>query len=61
MDGSLIFHNYYLIYAERLAEPFWILHLLSSKKWFDANTFIPAYFEACRRAGIKKVTILTYY
>lgn len=39
-----------------LTMPDWIL-ILSEKRWFDANTFIPAYYEACRRAGIKKITM----
>lgn len=46
----------YAIYENRLAEGDWLLHLMG-KVWFDANTFIPAYFDACRRVGIKKVTI----
>lgn len=59
--GDMCFHNgRYDIEAERLKEDDWIIHLME-KAWFDANTFIPAYFEACRRAGVKKVEILTTY
>lgn len=50
----------YTIEAIRLKEEDWIIHLME-KKWFDANTFIPAYFEACKRAKIKEVTIQTFY
>ena len=32
----------------------WLIHLME-KRWFDANTFIPAWFEACRRARVKTV------
>lgn len=46
----------YDIVADRLDEGDWIRHLMT-KAWFDANTFLPAYFEACKRAGISKVTI----
>ena len=59
--GDMCFHNSrYYIDADRLKESDWIIHLMG-KVWFDANTFLPAYFEACRRAGIKKVTITTIY
>ena len=50
----------YEIGSDRLNEDDWILHLMQ-KRWFDANTFIPAYFEACRRKGIPVVMIRTYY
>lgn len=51
--GSMIFQNFYRIDSELLEESNWILHLMLTKNWFDANTFIPAYFEACKGAGIK--------
>ena len=38
----------------------WILQC-ADKRWFDANTFIPAYFEACRRKGFKLVSIRVSY
>ena len=38
----------------------WLLHL-SAKRWFDANTFIPAYFEACRRAGLRNIKMIVDY
>lgn len=34
----------------------WAEHLME-KRWFDANTFLPAYFAACRRAGVNGVII----
>ena len=53
-DGDMACGNYF-IDKERLAEN-WIGHMMG-KKWFDANTFIPAYVEACRRAGVRQVNI----
>ena len=50
----------YDITADRLMEDDWIIHLME-KAWFDANTFLPAYFQACYRAKIKAVKILTHY
>ena len=50
----------YLIQAGQLREKDWILHMME-KKWCNLNTFIPAYFEACSRAGIKEMSILTNY
>ena len=45
----------YFIDSHRLSEE-WVEHLMG-KNWFDANTFIPAYVEACRRAGVRQVNI----
>lgn len=50
----------YYIEADKLRKDDWILHCME-RRWFDANTFIPAYWEACRRAGIKKVTMRIEY
>lgn len=50
----------YEIDSDRLDEDDWILHCMS-KRWFDANTFIPAYFEACRRKGLKFVQMRISY
>jgi hypothetical protein len=58
-DGSISF-DYYSIAKNRLSEPDWIIHLMD-KKWFDLNDFMPVYFEACVRAKIFKVEILTQY
>lgn len=60
-EGDMSFHNdRYYISHDRLKEDDWILHLMG-KGWFDANTFLPAYFEACRRNGIKVVKIRIQY
>lgn len=59
-DGDLIGWGYYLIDCNRLKEDDWLLHLMS-KALFDANTFIPAYMAACRRAGVKEVTMKMSY
>ena len=58
-DLTHIKRDYYISH-DRLSEDDWLLHLIT-KGWFDANTFLPAYFEACKRAGIKEVTIKTTY
>ena len=50
----------YQIGAGRLSEPDWILHL-EEKIWFDANTFMPAYFAALRMTGRSSITIKTAY
>lgn len=54
--GNMCHNRGYDIAANRLSESDWLSHLME-KVWFDANTFLPAYFEACRRAGIEKLTI----
>lgn len=46
----------YYIGAERLGTENWLCHM-AGKKWVNFNTFIPAYIEACRRAGVKTVKI----
>lgn len=50
----------YTIEASRLNEKNWILHMME-KSWVNLNTFMPAYFEACRRAGIQELPILIHY
>jgi hypothetical protein len=57
-DGDLEHINRYYIEKERLAEN-WLDHM-REKKWNDMNKFVPAYLEACRRAGVKMVKV-TYY
>lgn len=44
----------YEIGCDVLCRDDWMLHLME-KRWFDANTFIPAYFDACKRARQKVV------
>lgn len=58
--GDMYHNSDYTISASQLADDDWILHLME-KYWFDANTFIPAYFEAVRRTGKKTVTIRVKY
>lgn len=50
----------YEIGSDVLEHDDWILNL-SEKRWFDANTFIPAYYEACRRKGVKIVQMRIDY
>ena len=60
-DGDLReIHGDYTIAHDRLTENDWILHL-DGRRGVDLNTFIPAYFEACRRAGIRELKIITHY
>ncbi len=60
-DGEL-FHNTtrYQISAQELDKKDWILHMMG-KRWVNFNTFIPAYFEACRRAGIDTIKMISNY
>ena len=57
-DGTME-SNGYIIQAERLDDDDWILHIL--EKGWDLNAFVPAYFEACRRAGIEALWTRTNY
>ncbi len=59
-NGDLMGWGCYLISAERLQESDWLIHLMT-KRQFDANTFIPAYREACFRAGVQNVTMKMFY
>lgn len=46
----------YYIAAFRLGRENWLGHM-ANKRWVDFNTFIPAYIEACHRAGVTTVAI----
>lgn len=60
-DGDMMnARSCYQIGSDVLDHDDWLLHL-SEKRWFDANTFIPAYFEACRRKGIRTVQMRISY
>lgn len=54
-----VWFDYEILYSQ-LEDQNTILHLME-KDWFDANTFIPAYFEACRRKGIQQLKIKTIF
>lgn len=58
--GNMNHVSDYPIDANRLTEDDWFLHLME-KSWFDANTFLPAYFEALRRAGYKSFNQIVKY
>lgn len=60
VNGGLLHMSGYYITPDRLVEEDWILHL-SEKTWFDANTFIPVFFYACRIQHDGLVRIQTYY
>ncbi len=57
-NGNLWHITDYGIEVQLLDNEDWVLHLMQHS-WFDANTFIPAYFEACTRAGIQSVVMKT--
>jgi hypothetical protein len=60
-NGDLDFNNgRYFISADRLNNDNWIAHLFE-KAWIDWNEFIPAYFQACKNAGIQKLQIKIHY
>lgn len=59
-EGDMNHVSDYPIERSQLDDEDWLLHLME-KSWFDANTFLPAYFEACRRAGLPRITIQTEY
>lgn len=59
-DGNLGFvKKQYWINREKLNQN-WISHM-NRKKWCIMNDFIPAYVEACRRAGVTQVIITEWY
>ena len=60
-NGSLKSHNPdFVLYRKDLANSDW-LRYLQTLDWVDFNKFIPAYFEALKRAGIKKINVLICY
>lgn len=50
----------YGIYDYALEKDDWIIHM-AEKRWVNLNTFLPAYFEACRRKGLKVVQMRISY
>lgn len=60
-DGDMMSsRSGYEIGGHILDHDMWFMHL-ADKRWFDANTFVPAYMEACRRQGIIIANIRTDY
>lgn len=60
-DGNVVEkYSAYMVHKNTLGNNDWILHLLQ-KNWIDFNKFIPVYIEACVRAGIYNINILTTY
>ena len=59
-DGDLLGWGYYFIDCNRLNKGDWLIHLME-KKMFDANTFIPAFREACWIAGVYDATFKLFY
>lgn len=47
------------IYPDRLTEPDLLLAIHADRLSDDWNNIIPAFFEACRLAGVKSLTINT--
>lgn len=64
-DGGISFKvkhlgwSYYDIPADRLREANWIPHM-AKKGWCDMNEFIPIYFEALKRQGVREMLIPIY-
>jgi hypothetical protein len=50
----------YNIYDYQLTQNDWIVHMLE-KEWVNWNDFMPAYFQACKNAGIQNKTELVFY
>ena len=50
----------YNIYDYQLPDNDWIAHMME-KEWVNLNDFMPAYFQACKNAGIQKITQLVFY
>ena len=50
-------HNPYFISADRLGKENWLDHM-AGKSWVDLNTFVPAYIEACHRAGVMSAPVV---
>lgn len=50
----------YGIYDNQLKKDDWLKHM-AGKCWVNFNTFLPAYFEALRRKGLKTIKIRIDY
>lgn len=50
----------YGITADDLVQPHLFLQL-ADKRWFDMNTFFPAFVEACKRRGFVTITLHVDY
>ncbi len=61
-SGSL-FHedNLYIPEDKVLNDDTWVIHMMSAVEWVDLNTFIPAYLQACKNAGKKRIQVRTYF
>ena len=61
-DGTMVSKvmPYYVISSDTLTEEDWIAHMLS-KELVDMNTFIPAYFYALKKRGIRELRITVDY
>jgi hypothetical protein len=60
-NGDLTYNNErYVIDQKNIIDDDWLLHIMD-KNWIDLNDFIPAYFEALKRCGIKKQLIKISY
>jgi hypothetical protein len=61
LDGDLLDRRTgYHIPCDELRKDHWFAHL-KDKLWFDADTFLPAYFRACELAGLKVVKLRIDY
>lgn len=59
-SGSLYHEDNFFIPEAKVLEDTLIIHMMTFD-WIDFNTFIPAYLQACKNAGKKKITARTYF
>ena len=59
--GDMTYGEYFFIPAEKiLKEDTWLIHMMTYD-WIDFNDFLPAYLQACKNAGKKRVYVRTYF
>ena len=59
-SGSLYHEHNMFIPEDKILDDTWLIHMMTFE-WIDFNTFIPAYLQACKNAGRKRVTVRTYF
>lgn len=59
--GDMMYDDALFIPAEKiLKEDTWLIHMMIYE-WIDFNDFIPAYLQACKNTGKKRVLVRTYF
>ena len=60
-NGTMFYDNRIYIPVEKVLEDdTWVIHFLGCEE-IDFNDFIPAYLQACKNAGRKRITVRTYF